>query len=87
MRTLLLDLLYSLSSTESDSLNDDSDNDGSDSGSSGTCAFPLHFDESVGCVSDLGFGVFVPMGVELKCDVFTFVVFVPYESISKVVDS
>ena len=40
------------------------------------CAFPLRFDEYVGCVSGLGAGVFVPIEVESKCDVVTFIVFV-----------
>ena len=77
---MILDFLYFLSSDEAYSLNDESDDDGSDSGSSGTysfCAFSLRFDDSVGSVCGLGFGVFVPTGVKSKCDIFAFVVFVP----------
>ena len=74
---MILDFLYLLLSDESDSLDDESDNDGSDSGSSGTCSFPLHFDNSVSSVSGLGSGVFVPTGVESNCDIFAFVVLVP----------
>ena len=40
-------------------------------------SFSLNFDHSIGSVSGLGSGVFVPTGVESKCDVLTFVVFVP----------
>ena len=58
-RPLLLDFLYLLSLEESDLLDDESENDGSDSGYSGTCAFPLSFDESVGRVSGLESGVFL----------------------------
>ena len=74
---LLLDLLYLLSSDESDLLDDESDNDGSDSGSAGTCTFPFRFDESVGRVCGVGSGIFFPIEVDSKCDVFTFVMFVP----------
>ena len=56
-------------------LNDDSDNDRSDSASSSTCSFPLRFEDSVGHVSGLWSRFFVPTGVESKCDVFVFVVF------------
>ena len=62
-RLLILYLLYFLSSEESDSLNDESENVRSDSGSSGTysfTAFSLRFDDSVGRVSGLGSGIFVP---------------------------
>ena len=38
--------------------------------------FLLCFDDSVIHVSGLGSGVFVPTGVESKCDTFAFVVFV-----------
>ena len=58
-------------------LEDESDDDGSDSRYSGTCTFPLHFDDFVGSVSGFGSGVFVPIGVESKYDVVTVVVFVP----------
>ena len=56
-RPLILDFLYLLSLDESDFLDDESDNDGSDSGSSGMCAFPFRFGDSVGCVSGVGSGV------------------------------
>ena len=59
---------------------DKSDDDGYDSGFSGTYSFTtfsLRFENSVGRVSGLGSGVFVPTGVESKCDIFAFVVFVP----------
>ena len=39
--------------------------------------FPCVFDGSVGRVSGLGCGVFVPTGVNSKCNNFVFVVFVP----------
>ena len=74
---LFLDFLNLLSSEESDSLDDESDGDVSDSSSSGTRALPLRFDKSVGRVSVLGYDVFVPIGVESKCDIVTFFVFVP----------
>ena len=70
---LLLYFLYLLSSDEPDSLDDESDDDGSDSRSSGTyyfTAFSLNFDHSVGSVRGLGSGIFVPTGVESKCDIF-----------------
>ena len=79
-RCFLFDLLYFLSSDESYSPGDDSDDDGSDYGSSGTysfCAFYLRFDNSVGSVSGLVSGIFVPTGVESKCDIFTSDLFVP----------
>ena len=77
LRVFLLDFLYLLSSEKLYSLDDESYDDGSDSGSSGTCYFPLSFDNSVGCVSGLGSGVFVTTGVDSKCDIFAFEVFVP----------
>ena len=58
-------------------LDDHSDDGGSDSRSSGTCAFPFCFDDSVGCVSGVGSGMFFPIGVEENCDVILFVLFVP----------
>ena len=73
------DFLYSLSSDESDSLDDESDDDGSDSGYSGTypfCEFSLRVDNSVGSVSGLGSSVFAPTGVKSKCDIFALDVFV-----------
>ena len=74
---LLLCFLYLLSSDKSDSLDYKYDDDGYDSESSGTCVFPLYFDEYVGHVSDLESGGFVPIGVNSKYDIVTFVVFVP----------
>ena len=82
---LLLYFLYLLSSDESDLIDDESDDAGSDddrsdSGSSGTYYFPafsLCFDNYFGPVSGLGSGIFVPTGVDSKCDIFAFVVFVP----------
>ena len=76
---------------KSDSSDGESENDGSDSGSSGTCTFPLRFDESVGsvgdsvgrvddfvgCVSGVGSGFFVPIGINSIGDVVPLVVFVP----------
>ena len=79
-----------MSSDESYSLNDESDDDGSDSGSSSTYYFPdfsLCFDYSVVCFSGLGSGVFVATGVQSKCDIFAFVVFVTIGVESRVVDS
>ena len=78
--SLIFYFLYLLSSEKSESLDDDSDDDGFDSGSSGTysfCAFSLRFENSVGSVSVLGSGVFSPIGVEYKCDIFMFDIFVP----------
>ena len=40
-------------------------------------AFSLHFDDSIGSVSGLGPGVFIPKGVNSKCDISAFVVLVP----------
>ena len=80
LRLLILDLLYLMSLHESDSLNDESYDDGYDSGSPITYSFPalfLCFDDSVVHVSGLGSGVFLPTGVDLKCDIFAFVMFVP----------
>ena len=71
MRRLLFDLLYLLSSDKSDSLDDESNGDGSDSGFSGTYSFSdfyLCLENSVGRISVLGSGVFVPIGVDSKCD-------------------
>ena len=84
---LLFDLLYLLSSDESDYLDDESDDDGSDSGSSSTYSFhdfSLRFDDYVGSISGLGSDVYVPTGVKFKCDIFTFVVFVSIGVRSKV---
>ena len=55
------------------------------------CAFPFHFDESIGCVGDsvgrvdksvccvhgMGSEVFVPTGIESIGDVFPLGIFVP----------
>ena len=73
----ILYLLYFLSWDELDFLDDDSDYDGSDSGSSGTCAFPVCFDDCVGRVSGVGHGIFIPIEVKSNCDIFSFAVFVP----------
>ena len=40
-------------------------------------AFSLHFENYVVRVSGLGSDIFVPTGVEYKCDNFAFVAFVP----------
>ena len=56
---------------------DESDNDGSRSGSPGTCTFPFCSGNYIGCVSGVGSGVFVPIGIESIDDVFLLVVFVP----------
>ena len=45
--------------------------------------FSLRFDNSIGRVSGLGSGVFIPTGVESKCDIFVFVMFVPIRVESK----
>ena len=74
---MLLDLLHFLSSDESDSFNEEFANDGSEFGSSGTCAFPFCFDDYVGPVSGVGYGIFYPIGVESNCDVVTLVLLVP----------
>ena len=77
---MLFDLLYFLSSDESDSLDDESEELGSDSGSSGTysfCAFYLCFDDYVGSVSVLGLDIFAPKGVDSKGDIFASDVFLP----------
>ena len=72
-------------------LEDEYDDDGSDSGSAVVCAFPFRFDDSVGyvddsvsCVDDsvcqvcgVGYGIFVPIGIESIGDFFLFVIFVP----------
>ena len=80
LRFLISNFLYLLSSDESDSLDDKSDNNGSESGSSSTYSFPgfpLCFGNFVVHVTGLGYGFFLPIGVEYKCDIFAFVVFVP----------
>ena len=74
---LILDLLYLLSSDKSDLLDDESDNDGSDYGSSGTCAFPFCFDNSVGRVSGICFGCFVTIGGKSNYDIVMLVMLVP----------
>ena len=56
-----------LSFDEPDLLYDVSDHDESDSGSSGTCAFPFHFDESVGRVGDSAGHVTVPLVMFVAC--------------------
>ena len=85
-----------LSAGKSDSLDDEYENDGSESRPAGKCAFPFRFEESVvrvgdsvgrveysvGYVSGMGSGIFVPTGINSIGDVFLLVVFVPkgYES-------
>ena len=73
---LFLDFLYLLLSEKLDSLDDESENNRSDSRSYGTRSFPFCSEDSVGRVSGLGSRVFVPTGVDSKCDVFAFFVFV-----------
>ena len=65
-------------------LDDDSDDDGSDSGFACTRAFLFCFGESVFCVDDsvgcgggMGYGIFVPIGIESIGDIVPLVVFVP----------
>ena len=60
-----------------DFLGGDSEKDGSGSGSPGTCAFPFYSGKSVGSVSGVGSGIFVPTGTESLGDVVTLVLFVP----------
>ena len=70
LRFLILDLLYLLSSDESDSLDDESSDDESDSRYSSTYSFPafsLQFENFADSVSRLGSGVFVPTGIKSKC--------------------
>ena len=79
LRRLIFDFIYLMSSDESGLIDDEYDDDGSDSGSSGTYYFwdlYLRFDYSVGSVSGLAYGIFVPTGVYPKCDIFAFVMFV-----------
>ena len=65
-------------------INDESDNDGSDSGYAGTCAFPFHFEDSIGRVDDsvghvrgMDSGIFVSIGIEYNFEVVLLVMFVP----------
>ena len=62
---------------ELDFFDDGCDNDGSGSGSPGMFAFPFYSGNSVGRVSFIGSGVFVPSGIESIGDVVPLVVFVP----------
>ena len=69
----------------------ESDDDGSNYGSAGTCAFPFRFDDpvdrfensvgsvenSVGRVCGVGYGVFVPIRINLIGDIVPLVIFVP----------
>ena len=66
-----------LSLEKSDFLDDESDDDGSDSGSFSKCSFRMPYDDSVGCVCGFCSEVFLPTGIESKCDVLGFLVFVP----------
>ena len=74
---LLLNLLHFLSSDKSHSLDDESDDAGSDSGSTGKCAFPFRFDDPVGHVYGVGFGVFFPIAIKSNCEVVLLIVFTP----------
>ena len=77
---LILYFLYLLSFNKPYLIDDESDDDRYDSRSFGTyyfTYFPLRFDDSVGCVSGLGSDMLVPTGVESKCDIFAFVLFLP----------
>ena len=74
---LLVDLLHLLSPKESYLLDDESKNYGSDYRSSVTCYFPLRFDDSIGHVSSLVYGIFVPIGVKSNCDVVALALFLP----------
>ena len=79
-----------ISLDELDSLNDESYNDGSDSGPPSMysfTAFSLCFDNSVVHVSGLGSGVFVPIGVDSKCDILRLSCLYQLELNPKVVDS
>ena len=80
----LIYLLELLSFDELDFSNDESDNDGSGSGSPGTCALSFFSGNSVGCVSDVGSGMFFPNGTESIGDVAQLVVLVPRGVDSKV---
>ena len=60
-----------------DSFDDESENYGSGSGSAVTCAFPFFSDEFVGRGSGVGYGVFVPTGIDSIGEVVPLVVFVP----------
>ena len=73
-----------MSFKELDFFDDESDNDGSGSGSPGTPAFPFcsykyvgSIGESVGSVSGIGSGNFVPNGIESLGDVVPLVLFIP----------
>ena len=73
-----------LSFKELDLFDDKSDNDGSGSGSPGTCTFQFcsgksvsSGGKSVGGVSGVGSGVFIPTGIESIGDVFPLFVFLP----------
>ena len=68
-------LLELPSFNELDLFDDDSDNDGSGSGSPGMCAFFSW--NSVGRVSGVCYGIFVPTGIESIGDIVLLVVLVP----------
>ena len=55
---LLLDFMHLLSLDESDLPDDEYANDRSESRSSGTCAFTFRFDNTIGRVSGVDYGVF-----------------------------
>ena len=82
-RFYFFDLLELVSLNESDSIDCESDYDGSDYRYAGTCALPIHFDESVGHVGDsfgrvsgMGYVVFVLTGIESIGDVVPLVMLV-----------
>ena len=60
---------------------DEFEYDGSGSGSPSTCDFPFCYGNSVGCVSGVGSGVFVPTGIDSIGDVVPLVVFVPRDDL------
>ena len=66
-----------LSFNELNLFDDQSDDDDSGSGSPGTCAFPFCSGKSVGSVSGVSSGVFVPTGIYSIGDVVLLFVFVP----------
>ena len=73
----LFDLMELVPFNELDLFDDESDNDGYGSGSAVTCAFPFFSDEFVGRGSGVGYGVFVPTGIDSIGEVVPLVVFVP----------
>ena len=86
-----------LSGYESYYIDDDSDNDGSEFRSAGTCTFTFCFryfigrvdnpvdcvDNYVGRICGVGYGIFIPIGIESIGDVVLLAVCVPIEADSK----